>query len=86
MNKCPNCKSKDVNLIDTSENITYPSEEIKELYAKWEQWECSDCGSLLDVEEGIITVLKQVGINQTQIIFRVTTDWERKIEESYNYA
>lgn len=85
MNKCPNCKSKDVNLIDTSENITYPSEEIKELYAKWEQWECSDCGSLLDVEEGIITVLKQVGINQTQIIFRVTTDWERKIEESYNY-
>ena len=85
MNKCPNCKSKDVNLIDTSENITYPSEEIKELYAKWEQWECSDCESLLDVEEGIITVLKQVGINQTQIIFRVTTDWERKIEESYNY-
>jgi hypothetical protein len=85
MNKCPNCKSKDVNLIDTSENITYPSEEIKELYAKWEQWECSDCGSLLDVEEGIITVLKQVGINQTQIIFRVTTDWERKIEETYNY-
>lgn len=85
MNKCPNCKSQDVNLIDTSENITYPSEEIKELYAKWEQWECSDCGSLLDVEEGIITVLKQVGINQTQIMFRVTTDWERKIEESYNY-
>jgi hypothetical protein len=86
MNKCPNCKSEDVMLIDSSENIKYPSEEIKELYAKWEQWECSDCGSLLDVEEGIITVLKQVGINQTQIMFRVTTDWERKIEESYNYA
>ena len=86
MNKCPNCKSEDVMLIDSSENIKYPSEEIKELYAKWEQLECSDCGSLLDVEEGIITVLKQVGINQTQIIFRVTTDWERKIEESYNYG
>jgi len=86
VNKCPNCKSEDVMLIDSSENIKYPSEEIKELYAKWEQWECSDCGSLLDVEEGIITVLKQVGINQTQIIFRVTTDWERKIEESYNYG
>lgn len=81
MNKCPNCKSQDVNLIDSSENIIYPSEEIKELYAKWEQWECEDCGSLLDVEEGIITVLKQVGINQTQIMFRVTTDWERKFSE-----
>jgi hypothetical protein len=86
MNKCPNCKSEDVMLIDSSENITYPSEEIKELYAKWEQWECNGCESLLDIEEGIITVLKPVGINENQIMFRVTTDWERKIEESYNYA
>jgi len=81
MKKCPNCKLENLFFVDSSESITYPSEEVKKLYAKWEQWECSDCESLLDVEEGIITVLKQVGINQTQIIFRVTTDWERKFSE-----
>jgi len=85
MKKCPNCKLENLFFVDSSESITYPSEEVKKLYAKWEQWECSDCGSLLDVEEGIITVLEPVGINENKIKFRVTTDWERKIEESYNY-
>jgi uncharacterized protein YbaR (Trm112 family) len=85
MNKCPNCKTEKLNLIDTSENIIYPSEEIKAECAKWEQWECEECESILDIEEGIITVLEPVGVNENRIKFRVTTDWERKIEESYSY-
>jgi hypothetical protein len=81
MNKCPNCKSQDINLIDSNENYTYNSAEFKEMSLIWEQWECNDCESTLDVEDGIITVLVPVGVNENKIKFRVTTDWERKINE-----
>ena len=81
MNKCPNCKSQDITLIDSNENYTYSSDEFKSECLVWEQWECNDCESTLDVEDGIITVLVPVGVNENKIKFRVTMDWERKINE-----
>lgn len=77
MNKCPNCRTERLILLDGSENQSYSSPEFKEQCAFWEQWECLDCESILDVENGIITVLEPVGINENKIKFRVTTNWEK---------
>lgn len=65
MFKCPECKSTDTVLIYSSEDYSY------------EQWECVDCGFLLDVEEGIITVQKPIGFNEFKIMYKVTTEWEK---------
>jgi acetone carboxylase gamma subunit len=83
INKCPMCKLQDLTLVDSSENITYPSPEIKSQMAEWEEYECQNCGVLLEVENGYITVKRIVGL-EAKTIFRFTINWEKKIEESYN--
>lgn len=55
MTYCRNCSSKNINLIDTSENCTYSSPEFKEQCSVWEEWECEDCSGLFIVEDGHIT-------------------------------
>jgi acetone carboxylase gamma subunit len=83
INKCPMCKLQDLTLIDSSENIIYPSPEIKSQMAEWEEYECQNCGVLLEVENRYITVKRIVGL-EAKTIFRFTVNWEKKIEESYN--
>jgi acetone carboxylase gamma subunit len=83
INKCPMCKLQDLTLVDSSENITYPSPEIKSQMAEWEEYECQNCGVLLEVENGYIAVKRIVGL-EAKTIFRFTINWEKKIEESYN--
>ena len=55
MKNCKNCKSLGMNLIDSSENSTYSSQEFKDQCAVWEEWECEDCGALFIIEDGHIT-------------------------------
>jgi hypothetical protein len=79
INKCPICKLEDLTFIDSSENIIYPSSEIKSEMAEWEEYECQNCNLLLDVENGYITVKKITGL-ETKIVFRFTTNWESNIK------
>ena len=85
MNKCPVCKTEDIELVDSSENITYSSPELKSECSVWEQYDCLKCGVLLEVEDGTISVKKTVGL-EYKTVLRYSTDWERKIEESFNHA
>lgn len=85
MNKCPVCKSEDIELVDSSENITYSSPKLKSECSVWEQYDCLKCGVLLEVEDETISVKKTVGL-EYKTVLRYSTDWERKIEESYNYV
>lgn len=80
MNKCPVCKSQDINLIDSSENITYSSSEFKSECSVWEQYDCLNCGVLLEVEDGYISVKKSVGL-EYKTVLRYSVDWERKLSE-----
>lgn len=57
--ECPKCNSKELNVIDSSENLAYdPPEFIKEC-SEWKEWECCDCGLIIALTDGEIETTTQ---------------------------
>lgn len=77
MNKCPICKSENIKFLDSSESIVYDPPESKDLYSKWEQYDCQDCGVLLEVENGYISVLN----SEFKTVMRFSVNWEKILNE-----
>lgn len=80
MNKCPVCRLEDIVLVDSSENLSYSSPEFKEECSQWEQYDCLNCGNLLEVENGYIAVKKAVGL-EYKTVLRYSVNWEKVLNE-----
>ena len=80
MNKCPSCRSIDLTFIDSSENIQYEIPGSKHEFSQWEEYECQDCGAILFIENGIISVGTYVK-NEYKTLMRYTVNWEKVLEE-----
>ena len=83
MNKCPSCKSKNVKFFDSSENIQYEIPGSKHEFSQWKQYDCQDCGALLEVENGYISVKRAVNF-EYKTVMRYSVNWEKVLEEVLN--
>jgi hypothetical protein len=73
--------------IDSSENIRIETGANIDEFAKWEEYECQDCGASLMVENEYILVRRfDFASFQYKTLMKYSVDWEKKIEESYNYG
>jgi hypothetical protein len=83
MNKCPSCRSVNLTFIDSSENIQYEIPGSKHEFSKWEEYECQDCGALLMVENGYISVRRYIN-SEYKTVMRYSVNWEKVLEEVLN--
>jgi ribosomal protein S27E len=85
MNKCPSCKLENVLFIDSSKAIQYEIPGSKHEFEDWEEYECQDCGALLMVENGYISVSRfDFASFQYKTLMRYSVNWEKKLEEAFN--
>ena len=80
MNKCPACRSENVVFFDSSNTITYEPPSSKDEYLQWIQYDCQDCGALLEVEDGYISVKREVNF-EYKTVMRFTVNWEKVLNE-----
>lgn len=76
MNLCPECRLKNINLIDSNENIICENPEDRALLSDWERWECEDCSYIFEIEDGFITAKQLVGSDKYVIKYRLSIDWQ----------
>lgn len=85
MKKCPSCKLENVMFIDSSKNIQDEIPGSKHEFENWEEYECQDCGALLMVENGYISVSRfDFASFQYKTLMRYSVNWEKKLEEAFN--
>ena len=85
MNKCPICRSVNLTFIDSSENIQYEIPGSKHEFENWEDYECQDCGALLTIENGYISVSRfDFASFQYKTLMKYSIDWEKKLEKVFN--
>lgn len=76
MNKCPECRMTNLNLIDSHEDVVFSYPESEDFLSGWREYECPDCNYLFDVKDGIITAIKVIGINNYKTMYKLTEHWE----------